>query len=117
MLCLGAGGALRAQQPAFSGVIRGVLIECDDPGPAGEFSLRAKTTNQVYRFRFDGKTYVEREEQRVSMQRLEKGEYGICEDCGEEIGIERLKARPVTTLCISCKSSQEMAERKAKRVV
>ena len=74
MLCFTAGGALRAQQPAFSGVIRGVLIERDDPGPMGEFSLRAKSTNQVYRFRFDSKTYVERKEQRVSMQRLEKGD-------------------------------------------
>lgn len=52
-----------------------------------------------------------------ALQRLEAGEYGICEECGEEIGIERLKARPVTTLCIECKSSQEIAERKAKRVV
>jgi DnaK suppressor protein len=52
-----------------------------------------------------------------ALQRLEAGEYGICEACGEDIGIERLKARPVTTLCISCKSSQEIAERKAKRVV
>jgi DnaK suppressor protein len=52
-----------------------------------------------------------------ALQRLEAGEYGICEECGEDIGIERLKARPVTTLCISCKSSQEIAERKAKRVV
>ena len=52
-----------------------------------------------------------------ALQRLDKGEYGICEECGEEIGIERLKARPVTTLCIECKSSQETAERKAKRVV
>ncbi len=52
-----------------------------------------------------------------ALQRLEVGEYGICEECGEEIGIERLKARPVTTLCIECKSNQELAERKAKRVV
>jgi hypothetical protein len=74
MLCLGAGGALRAQQPAFSGVIRGVLVEYADPGPAGEFSIRTKSTNQVYRFRFDAKTYVEREEQRVSMQGLQKGD-------------------------------------------
>jgi len=74
MLCFTAGGALRAQQPAFSGVIRGVLIERDDPGPVGEFSLRARSTNQVYRFRFDGKTYVESEEQRVSMQSLQKGD-------------------------------------------
>jgi len=52
-----------------------------------------------------------------ALQRLNDGEYGICEQCGEEIGIERLKARPVTTLCIDCKSSQEIAERKAKRFV
>jgi DnaK suppressor protein len=52
-----------------------------------------------------------------ALQRIEEGEYGICEECGEEIGIERLKARPVTTLCIECKSNQETAERKAKRVV
>lgn len=52
-----------------------------------------------------------------ALQRLDAGEYGICEECGEEISIERLKARPVTTLCIECKSSQELAERKAKRVV
>lgn len=52
-----------------------------------------------------------------ALTRLEDGEYGICEECGESIGIERLKARPVTTLCIECKSSQETAERKAKRAL
>lgn len=52
-----------------------------------------------------------------ALQRLDNGEYGICEECGEEIAINRLKARPVTTLCIDCKSNQEVAERKAKRVV
>ena len=52
-----------------------------------------------------------------ALQRLEVGEFGICEECGEQIGIERLKARPVTTLCIDCKSNQEIAERKAKRIV
>ena len=52
-----------------------------------------------------------------ALQRLNDGEYGICEECGEEIGLERLKARPVTTLCIGCKSSQEIAERKSTRFV
>ena len=52
-----------------------------------------------------------------ALQRLDNGEYGVCEQCGEEIGIGRLKARPVTTLCIGCKSSQEIEERKAKRIV
>ena len=50
-----------------------------------------------------------------ALQRLDDGEFGICEECGQEISIERLKARPVTTLCIECKSSQEIQEKKAKR--
>ena len=52
-----------------------------------------------------------------ALRRLDNGEYGICEECGEKIGIERLKARPVTTLCIECKSSQEIEERKSKKAV
>jgi len=50
-----------------------------------------------------------------ALQRLDNGEFGICEECGEPIGMERLKARPVTTLCIECKSSQEIEERKTRR--
>jgi DnaK suppressor protein len=44
--------------------------------------------------------------------RLDGGTYGQCEECGGEIGTERLKARPVTTLCIGCKSAQEEREHK-----
>jgi DnaK suppressor protein len=44
--------------------------------------------------------------------RLEDGSYGRCEECGGEIGFERLKARPVTTRCIACKSAQEEREQK-----
>ena len=46
-----------------------------------------------------------------AVERIGDGSYGRCEECATEIGIERLKARPVTTLCISCKSSQEARER------
>jgi len=49
-----------------------------------------------------------------ALQRLEEGSYGVCEECGDKIGTPRLKARPVTTLCIDCKSLQEVAERKNK---
>ncbi len=45
--------------------------------------------------------------------RIEDGTYGRCEQCGGEIGMERLKARPVTTLCIECKSEQEARERQS----
>ena len=46
-----------------------------------------------------------------AIARIEDGSYGICEDCGEEIGLKRLEARPVTTLCIDCKTLQETREK------
>ena len=46
-----------------------------------------------------------------ALERIEKGTYGICEVCGEEISEARLKARPVTTLCIDCKTKQEVEEK------
>ncbi|HYB91288.1 MAG TPA: RNA polymerase-binding protein DksA [Candidatus Binataceae bacterium] len=46
-----------------------------------------------------------------AVARIEDGTYGRCEACDGEIGIERLRARPVTTFCISCKSAQEERER------
>ena len=48
---------------------------------------------------------------REALQRMEDGTFGMCETCGDEIGIDRLKARPVTTLCIECKRRQEANER------
>jgi len=46
-----------------------------------------------------------------ALARLEDGSFGICEDCGEPIAEKRLKARPVTTLCIDCKRKQEAEEK------
>jgi DnaK suppressor protein len=46
-----------------------------------------------------------------ALQRIEDGTFGICENCGEEIGEKRLEARPVTTQCIDCKSEAEQRER------
>jgi len=45
-----------------------------------------------------------------ALVRVEKGDFGICDDCGEAIEVKRLMARPVTTLCITCKSRQEQEE-------
>lgn len=46
-----------------------------------------------------------------ALDRMANGTFGICESCGGEIGIKRLKARPVTTLCIECKTKQEEDEK------
>ena len=47
-----------------------------------------------------------------ALGRIDDGSYGVCEDCGGAIAVERLKARPVTTLCITCKAEQEEAEKR-----
>lgn len=46
-----------------------------------------------------------------ALKKIEKGEYGTCEECGEDIGMKRLEARPVTDLCIKCKEEEEQLEK------
>jgi len=46
-----------------------------------------------------------------SIKNLDAGDYGFCEQCGIEIGIRRLEARPTATLCIDCKTLAEIKER------
>lgn len=43
--------------------------------------------------------------------RIDSEDYGYCESCGIEIGLKRLEARPTATLCIDCKTLDEMRER------
>ncbi len=46
-----------------------------------------------------------------ALQRIEEGTFGVCDKCGEEITIKRLKARPVTAQCIECKTKEEAMEK------
>lgn len=46
-----------------------------------------------------------------ALERISQGTFGICESCGSEISLKRLEARPVTTLCIECKTRQEAEEK------
>ncbi len=48
----------------------------------------------------------------LALKKILDGNYGECESCGEDISIERLKARPVAQLCIDCKTEQENMERR-----
>jgi DnaK suppressor protein len=64
------------------------------------FSLRLKEREQKLLKKID-----------EALDRILTQTYGICERCGQEIPYKRLKARPVTTLCIECKTLQEQEER------
>jgi DnaK suppressor protein len=47
----------------------------------------------------------------AALLRIEEGSYGYCEETGEEIGLKRLEARPVATLCLEAQERRELAER------
>ncbi|GAB4259883.1 MAG: RNA polymerase-binding protein DksA [Methylomicrobium sp.] len=46
-----------------------------------------------------------------ALKDIETGDYGYCESCGIEIGIRRLEARPTATMCIDCKTLDEIREK------
>ena len=46
-----------------------------------------------------------------TLRKINDGEYGYCNSCGVEIGLKRLEARPTASLCIDCKTLDEMRER------
>ncbi len=54
---------------------------------------------------------------REALQRIEKGTFGVCDDCGLDIDERRLSARPVTTQCIECKEDEERRERRERLVL
>lgn len=48
-----------------------------------------------------------------TIARIDKNDYGYCENCGIEIGLKRLEARPTATLCIDCKTLEEQKEKQS----
>lgn len=67
-----------------------------------EFSLELRTRDR------ERKLIKKIEE---ALKNIENGDYGYCETCGVEIGIRRLEARPTATLCIDCKTLDEIREK------
>lgn len=63
----------------------------------------------IFRLRDREKVYLSKIDR--ALRKIEEGDFGICDSCGEEISAKRLEARPVTTLCIRCKEEEEMEER------
>src|SRR5712691_12823143 len=79
------------------------------PDPTDRASLEGNR-NLVLRIRDRARKLITKIDE--ALGRIEDGSYGQCEECGGDIGLERLRARPVTTLCIDCKSLQEAQERR-----
>ena len=88
----------------------GTLLETDNysPDPLDRASYES---NRSTALRIRDRESMLIHKIRNSLEDIENGEYGICEDCGQDIAIERLKARPVARRCIHCKAKQENLEK------
>ncbi len=65
--------------------------------------------NFVLRLRGREQKLLKKIDEAISL--IDNGQYGICESCSGQISVKRLEARPVTTLCIECKTRQEEEEK------
>ena len=78
------------------------------PDPSDRASLEEDHTLEL-RVRDRERKLIKKIDETLSS--IESGDYGFCNKCGVEIGIKRLEARPTATLCIDCKTLDEMKER------
>ena len=80
----------------------------NEPDLNDRASVEAETTTEL-RTRDRYRKLIDKIE--AAIERVNKGGYGYCEDTGEEIGLKRLEARPVATLCIEAQERHENYER------
>lgn len=78
---------------------------------ADEVDLASTESDQSLNLRLRDRERVLYHKIEKALKKIEAGEYGKCESCGEEIGLKRLEARPVTDLCIRCKEEEERLEK------
>lgn len=76
-----------------------------------EVDLASSESDQAMNLRLRDRELVLYKKINKALEKIKDGSYGVCDSCGEAIGIERLKARPVTDLCINCKEQQERVEK------
>ncbi len=76
-----------------------------------EMDLASSEYLQSFTFRLRGREKVFLDKIEKALRKIEDGTFGTCEECGEEISVKRLEARPETTLCIRCKEDQERMEK------
>jgi RNA polymerase-binding transcription factor len=76
-----------------------------------EMDLASSEYLQSFTFRLRGREKSFLDKITKALAKIEDGSFGTCEECGEDISIKRLEARPETTLCIRCKEDQERMEK------
>ena len=90
-------------------VVREDFAICEDDR-YDEVDLAATDIEQSMRMRLRNRETLYIKKMDEALKRIEDGTFGECEDCGEDIELRRLEARPTATLCVFCKEEQEKRE-------
>jgi DnaK suppressor protein len=85
-------------------------MKLDENDLADEMDLASSEYLQSFQFRLRGREKIFLKKIDNALEKIENGNFGICEECEEPIHTKRLEARPETTLCIKCKEAQEREE-------
>ena len=76
-----------------------------------EMDLASSEYLQSFTFRLRGREKAFLDKIQKALDKIDGGSFGVCDECGGEISMKRLEARPETTLCIRCKEDQERVEK------
>jgi len=103
---------LEQQQSLLESTVKAMneLTEFNDSDP-DSLDLAVSQSNRELSLRFANRERRMLNKIRHALERIDDGEYGMCDTCGDPIGFKRLSYRPVATLCIDCKTQQELLER------
>ncbi len=85
-----------------------MVIEADER--MDEVDQASSEYMQAFSFRLRGRERFLLGKIEHALKKMEAGEYGLCEECDEQISLKRLHARPEAQLCIQCKEAQEKEE-------
>jgi DnaK suppressor protein len=100
---------LRDALPGAECMLPGLLGMSQHREPMDEVDFASHQYDQEFSIRIHRHHHKRVQEIWAAIQRLVKGEYGFCEVCGDEIGVERLKVQPMTTVCLACRRRMELA--------
>ena len=101
---------LRMEQQAVCANLRNLSdtsLTSVDTGPGDDADLASQLITQNQVANLGAREERQLEEIARALERIESGEFGICESCGDNIAIGRLRARPFSVECVECKSLEE----------
>ena len=93
--------------PVFAEDPADEIAELRSNGAVDDFDVASINTDSNLEYSISLKQRIEYQKIEKALKKIENGSYGICEECEEPINLERLKAKPHASLCISCRELSE----------